>query len=261
MTSTAYAFTGAPSIDDQLAALTAACDPFTTRSLTQIGIQPGWQVLDIGAGSGTIAAWLADRVGADGVVTATDLDPSRIPDHRQITAVPHDITRDQLPEDYYDLIHARLVLLHLPGRDQIVANLARSLKPGGILVLHEFDCTFQRPVFGAAPDDVALFQQVAAGINRILATAGARLDWGLTAQTAMADAGLTDVGTHAHAETFAGGSAWARLGAINTVQLHQQLLTVGLTAVQLERFRELMADPQFIAMSYLMTRTVGRRPA
>jgi len=260
---TAYAFAGTGSINEQLDALTGALDPHTKTWLCDAGVAEGWQVLEAGAGSGTIATWLADRVGPHGHVTAVDIDTSRIPAHPAITTQQLDLTTDavRLPDGVYDLIHARLVLIHLPQREQIVRDLPRALAPGGLLVLHEFDCTFPRTAYGASHDDKVLFERVIAAVNNILAAAGAQLDWGTRAHDALTAAGLVDVTTRVHAETFGGRDAWARLGAINTVQLQSLLLQRGLTEQDLTRYRDLMADPDFTAMSYLMTSTTGRRPA
>ncbi|GAA1614117.1 class I SAM-dependent methyltransferase [Catellatospora bangladeshensis] len=259
MTRTAYAFAGKTSVDEQLKALTDACDPFTRAGLDSLDIQADWQILDIGAGSGTIATWLADRVGADGMVTATDIDPSRIPARQRLTTVPHNIAADPLPDAYYDLIHSRLVMIHLPAREKILGKLLAALKPGGHLMLHEFDCTARRTVLNGGADDTALHERVIAGINRVLLTAGAQLDWGTAAHAAMTRAGFVDVDTTATQVSSRGGDPWARLAAINTLQLHEQLLDTGLTAADLDRFRNLMDDPDFTAMSYLITRTTGRR--
>jgi chemotaxis methyl-accepting protein methylase len=43
----------------------------------------------------------------------------------------HDVAADPVPENAYDLIHARLVLVHLPERDRVLATLAAALRPGG----------------------------------------------------------------------------------------------------------------------------------
>jgi len=37
-------------------------------------VAAGWRCLEVGAGGGSIAEWLCDRVGPDGRVVATDLD-------------------------------------------------------------------------------------------------------------------------------------------------------------------------------------------
>jgi hypothetical protein len=41
-----------------------ASDSFTIKHLEAIGIGQGWRCLEIGAGGGSIAGWLGDRVGA-----------------------------------------------------------------------------------------------------------------------------------------------------------------------------------------------------
>jgi hypothetical protein len=47
----------------RFAALAAIYDPQTIRHLETLGVACGWRCLEVGAGSGTIAKWLADRVG------------------------------------------------------------------------------------------------------------------------------------------------------------------------------------------------------
>ncbi|OLZ65342.1 hypothetical protein AV521_32160 [Streptomyces sp. IMTB 2501] len=90
-------------------------------------------------------------MGPDGEVTVTDLEPrwaasrSR-PAH--VRLLRHDIVRDPLPGRDYDLVHARLVLLHLPERLSVLRRLVSALRPGGWLVLEEFDCGWT-PVLAA----------------------------------------------------------------------------------------------------------------
>ena len=47
-------------------------DPCTFRRLAATGIGPAWRCLEVGAGTGSVARWLADQVGPDGLVVATD---------------------------------------------------------------------------------------------------------------------------------------------------------------------------------------------
>jgi tRNA A58 N-methylase Trm61 len=48
---------------ERLAMLTQVADPISTRRLTELGVEPGWRCLEAGAGDGSVARWLADRVG------------------------------------------------------------------------------------------------------------------------------------------------------------------------------------------------------
>ena len=52
------------------------CDPVSFRHLEAVGITSGWCCLEVGAGRGSLAAWLAERVGPAGRVVATDIDVS-----------------------------------------------------------------------------------------------------------------------------------------------------------------------------------------
>ena len=50
-------------------------DARTRRHLAALGLQPGWQCLEVGAGQGSIVCWLATQVGHQGRVVATDINP------------------------------------------------------------------------------------------------------------------------------------------------------------------------------------------
>ena len=58
----------------RFAALSTIYDRGTVRHLEDLGVNSGWDCLEIGGGSGTIAKWLADRIGSAGHVLVTDLD-------------------------------------------------------------------------------------------------------------------------------------------------------------------------------------------
>ena len=58
----------------RFSALADIFDPGTIRHLTEIGVGNGWHCLEVGAGGGSIATWLCDRVGSTGHVLATDID-------------------------------------------------------------------------------------------------------------------------------------------------------------------------------------------
>src|SRR5207244_12716945 len=60
----------------RLAGLEAGLDPGTIRHLENLGVGPGWRCWEIGAGGGSIAAWLCECVADSGHVLATDLETS-----------------------------------------------------------------------------------------------------------------------------------------------------------------------------------------
>ena len=100
---------------------------------------------------------------------ATDIDTGLI-DVRgpNVGVLQHDIVRDPLPEAVFDLVHARLVLLHLPERRRALERIWHALKPGGWLVLDEFDCTWLPVLATPDPGSARLFTRQTA--DRLVAT-------------------------------------------------------------------------------------------
>src|SRR5258708_15435047 len=94
---------------ERLGALERCGDPLTVDHLCRAGVGAGWRCLEVGAGRGSIARWLADRVGDLGAVMAIDLDTTLLEQH------PHpnlevrrlDILSDPLPGEAFHLVPAR----------------------------------------------------------------------------------------------------------------------------------------------------------
>jgi ubiquinone/menaquinone biosynthesis C-methylase UbiE len=116
-------------------------DPATIRHLEMIRASEGWNCLEVGAGAGSVAQWLATRVGPTGKVVATDIDMRFL---SQIS-IPnleirrHDIIKDDLETGQYDLVHCRLLLRHLPEPEEALRQMANALRPGGWLLIEETD--------------------------------------------------------------------------------------------------------------------------
>jgi hypothetical protein len=94
----------------------------------------------------------------------------------------------------------------------------------------------------------------------VLERRGADLGWARDVYGEMAQAGLTDVDSVVHAESWPGGSAGARLFEVNAKQLRPQLLDAGLDPTDLSLFQLLTRDARFAALSYPFVSTRGRKP-
>ncbi len=113
--------------------LEAAFDPSTTRpSDCAPSPSAGWACLEAGAGAGTIANWLAGRVGPTGRVVALDVDPRFLTGaHPANVEVVRGDVRQWEGASAFDLVHARYVLVHIADSDRALAQMVRSLRPGG----------------------------------------------------------------------------------------------------------------------------------
>ncbi|MFI6457682.1 class I SAM-dependent methyltransferase [Streptosporangium amethystogenes] len=245
---------------DQHRCLARAYDPMTTDRLAQAGVAPGWRCLEVGAGGGSVAVWLARRVSPTGSVVATDIKPERIPAVPGLEILRHDIVRDPLPEAEFDLVHARLVLLHLPERLAVLDRLVRALKPGGVLQLDEFDITYGPALLMPDPAVRQLYETFMEAKIRLMTRAGADVAWGRHAAAAMRRAGLVDIDPLPRLELWHSDSPGVHLVAHHTRHLRDQFVQEGMTDRQLADVRVLLADPGFRASSCVIYSVQGRRP-
>jgi SAM-dependent methyltransferase len=248
-----------------LGLLAEILDAHTTSVLAgpHVGVGAGWRCLDIGPGGGSITRWLSDRVGPDGSVTALDLNPDQITAGGNITVTRGDIRDVDLPANSFDLIHARLLLVHLTDPDKVLDRIVRALAPGGRLVLSEWDVlSWQRWLLHASSEQaLAAFAAFQQALFRVLHNNGADLAWASRVPLAMWTAGLELVHSAGFTELAAGGQAACLLHESNSLQLHHKLIATGMvTADQLRILREAMNDPQTLTYAYQMFTTVGRRP-
>jgi len=84
---------------------------------------------------------------APGCRQRSDLDTSWI-DGGHIADTGYEVRRPDVgaqppPQEHFDLVHARLVLVHLPQRAQALAAMVATVRPGGWLLLEEADPALQ----------------------------------------------------------------------------------------------------------------------
>lgn len=130
---------------DQARVLEAA----TERMLRAAGLEPGMRCLDAGCGTGEGMRICGRIVGHAGHVTGLDIDPATgrralaamlAEEGPQFAFVAGDITRgDPVPGAPFDMVFARLLLLHMADPVGTVGRLAALVRPGGRLVLVDYD--------------------------------------------------------------------------------------------------------------------------
>jgi SAM-dependent methyltransferase len=136
------------------------------------------------------AAWLVDRVGPRGLVVATDIETRWLePMASTLDVRHHNVIADPIEADGYDLIHARLVLEHLPPRQAVVAKLAAALRPGGWLVVDDYDVRSMSVIDPPHPAWV----RVSVAVVRLLRATGNDPCFGSRLRDVLRRAGLTEV--------------------------------------------------------------------
>lgn len=123
------------------------------QCIGDVGIQPGWHVLDAGCGSGVFLPHIARLVGPAGKVTALDLAPEHVEKANRLSmqgryaceVVGRQGSVTELPfaDDSFDCVWSANVSQYLTD-DEFAASLRecrRVVKSGGLVAVKEFDMT------------------------------------------------------------------------------------------------------------------------
>ena len=243
-------------------------NPHTFSRLTALGIAAGWRVWEVGAGGSSVPAWLAEQVGPDGRVLATDLDPSWLTAGRpdspaerpKFEVLRHDVAADPPPPGPFDLVHARLVLVHVPDRTAALAAMVAALRPGGWLLLEDADPALQplACLEESGPDE-RLANELRRGFRALLVQRGADLGYGRTLPRLLRAAGLTEVAADCHFPV--GGPLCDQLEIATISQVRDRLLAAGLAGEQqLERHIATVASGRLDVATAPMISAWGRKP-
>jgi hypothetical protein len=208
---------------------------------------------------------MAERVGPSGSVLVTDIDPRFIEGRESLTNIElrrHDVGVDPLPAQAFDLIHARLVLLHVPQRHRALNRLVAALKPHGWLVIEDFDGGLSDraiPVSDAAA--AAPFKRVGAALVRLMEERGFEVQWARSLYGKLKAVGLTEVGMEGHLAVHEGGSPGASMDAANFAQVRREAVAKGLiTDAEVDTVLAHLDTPDFAVFSPVMFTAWGRRP-
>jgi SAM-dependent methyltransferase len=231
-------------------------DPTSAHRLEATGVGPGWNCLEIGAGRGSIARWLGERVGPSGHVIALDLDTSLLTDldEPNIEVVEGDLLDIELPEGSFDLIHARLVLMHIPERRLALRRIFSLLRPGGHVVLEELD--WMAILTDPQPERIALFQ----AFNDALTTID--FECGRALLREIDQTGFTDSTADFRVDVVEGATPLAQWEQLSVKALTETVVGAGTaTAGQIDAHVARLADPEYRGHGWAWICARGRRSA
>ena len=118
--------------------------------MPRVGIGTGMSCLDVGCGPGEVMRLMAERVGASGRVTGPDNDGRvgqeavgvlRATVAGQFEFIQADAeTTGEPPGGPFDLVYARLLLIHLGDPVAMLRKMYAWTRPGGVLLVQDWDC-------------------------------------------------------------------------------------------------------------------------
>ncbi len=179
----------------------------TPRFLENIGITHGMRILDLGCGPGDMTRLVAHLVGSTGTVVGVDRDEGVLTSARAqqkeagssaIAYMVGDLSAALPPQQPFDAIVGRRVLMYLPDPFATLARLLHNLKPGGLVAFQEHAATGMPVSTAPAP----LHTQVHRWMWGTVAREGGDISMGLTLSALLRRAGLIVEQVRAEAVLF-----------------------------------------------------------
>jgi SAM-dependent methyltransferase len=258
-----YLLAGQPSELERLQLQSLVWEPTGRQLLSNLADGSGGRALDIGCGALGWLRILAEWVGPSGRVVGTDIDRGPLDATRSfldaegisnVEVVVDDLFESKLEPRSFDLVHARYQIAPLGrGREQVAAH-RRLLKPGGTLVLEEWDLASWH-FNPAAPSAERLIELVA----EIFAGMGGEAGRGLP--ELFREVGVEEPGIDAHVIALEPGHPYLRLPLQFSVALESRLLETlsedELVSLRREAESEL-AEPDRWGTTFTLIQSWGR---
>jgi SAM-dependent methyltransferase len=171
-----YLLAGQASELERLRLQSLVWEPSGRQLLSKVGGGSGGRALDVGCGAVGWLRLLSEWVGPSGQVVGSDIDESLLNAARSflqeteianVELVLDDVFASKLEPQSFDLVHARYLIAPLGrGREQVAAH-RRLVKPGGSLMLEEWDVASWHfnPPAPAAERLIRLIAEVFAGLG------------------------------------------------------------------------------------------------
>ena len=120
----------------------------TAEFCAEMGLEAGMKILDVGAGIGGSAFFMAKAFGV--TVEGVDLSSNMVDIAREnlckmsedvqknVSFRVEDATSMEYPENYYDIVYSRDTILHIADKKSLFQNFFKTLKPGGRVVITDY---------------------------------------------------------------------------------------------------------------------------
>jgi SAM-dependent methyltransferase len=252
----------APQAGDRFASLAKLYDGVTRRHLDRFGIGADQRCLEVGAGGGSVARFMSERVGPAGHVVATDINIDWMSGSQpgNVELRHHDIGVDPLPERAFDIVHARAVLTFVPERRSALMRMIAALKPGGWLLVEELVPPVTEALDPSDEPDLEIARKGRHAIVELIRRSGGDPVFARELAGLVKAAGLTEVGAEGYFVPFR-TDAVVGLAMANIEQLGAAIVEAGLmSAAEVDRYRLLLERPDCLyPASMALISAWGRR--
>ncbi|HEV7734289.1 MAG TPA: methyltransferase domain-containing protein [Candidatus Binatia bacterium] len=235
----------------------------------QIDVRAGWRVVEIGCGPRGCLGLLSGRVGGAGRVVGVERSAEQAERARRFVAngnlanvdvLAADGRASGLPGRSFDLATSRLVLVNVPHPEEIVAEMLRLVRPGGIVALHEADSTTQR----CDPPHAAQTRLLQV-LNAYAETNGIDRAIGLRVPRMLREVGLVDVRVNPLVHVYPAGHGRRMLVPEFVLNARERILEKDLIGeaeldTLVAALKRHLEDPSTLVVSSLFLQVWGRVP-
>jgi SAM-dependent methyltransferase len=221
-----YLLAGQPSELERLQLQSRVWEPSGRQLLSKLGDGTSRRAVDVGCGALGWLRILSEWVGPSGRIVGTDIDKSLLDAARSfldaegisnVELVVDDLFESRLDPGSFDLVHARYQIAPLGRGSEQVASHRRLVRPGGLLVLEEWDLAswhFNPP----APAAERLIKL----ISEIFAALGGEA--GRALPDLLREIGIDEPGIDAHVIALKPGHPYLRMPLQFSAALESRLL-------------------------------------
>lgn len=236
----------------------------------QIGVTSGARVVEIGCGPHGCLELLSERVGPSGRVVGVERSADAVALARKLVAdrgfenvevLERDARSTELPRCSFDLATSRLVLVNVPQPEQIVAEAAALVRPGGWVAFHEADyvshvCDPPSEAWTRLVELLHVYSE-RHGIDPLIGRKLPRL---------LRGAGLVEVRVNPIIHVYPPGHGRRSLLLDFAENLSERIVAQGLIAERelaglKEALARHLADPNTLVVSHLYFQAWGRKPS
>lgn len=244
-------------------------EPAAAEFLATLNISPGSKALDLGCGAMGVLAPLSRLVGATGTVVGLDSDATQLAAARSfvdeamlanVSIVEGDAFNTGLPAGDFDLVHVRFLFAPV-GRDaELLAEMLRLVRPGGVIAIQEPDAS----CWDVTPPNQS-WSALKSAILAAFQAGGGDFDVGRRTYGMLRAAGLQQVSQRNAVFAATGQHPYKRLPLQFAASLRKRILAGGLLSEpELDSYLSDVAvvadDPATVMTTFIVTQVAGQKP-
>jgi SAM-dependent methyltransferase len=243
-------------------------EPAATEFLATLNISPGSTVLDLGCGAMGVLGPLSRLVGDTGTAVGLDSDATQLAAARSIvdeaklanvSLAEGDAFNTGLPAGHFDLVHVRFLFAPVGRDEELLAEMLRLVRPGGVIAIQEPDAS----CWNVAPPN-ASWSALKAAILAAFRTGGGDFDVGCRTFGMLRTAGLQQVSQRNAVIAATGDHPYKRLPLQFAASLRKRILERGLLSEArlnacLSDAAVVADDPGSVMTTFIVTQVAGQK--